>query len=185
VKAAPDAQWRGLILLGFYTGARIGDLSCLRWGNVDFEHRTLRFVPEKTRKLKPRALVVPMHDVVRDYLLSMPSADDERAHVFPALAAKRVGGKTGLSKGFLHIMETSGVSSGLTGTRKGKGRRCARRSFHSLRHTFTSLQANAGVSKELRMKLTGHSDEGVHEGYTHLDLPALRKGVDVLPDVRA
>jgi integrase len=181
VKAASNDEWRGLILLGFYSGARIGDLSTLRWENVDLANRTLRFVPEKTRKLKPRALVVPMHDVAREFLLGLPSADDPNARVFPGLAAMRVGGRAGLSKGFLGIMDKAGVSAGLTGQRKGKGRRTASRSFHSLRHTFTSEQANAGVSKELRMKLTGHSDEGVHEGYTHHDLPALRKGVDVLP----
>jgi integrase len=46
-------------------------------------------------------------------------------------------------------------------TVKGKGNQLfSKRSFHALRHSFTSALANENVSSELRMKLTGHSSEG-------------------------
>jgi integrase len=50
-----------------------------------------------------------------------------------------------------------------------------------LRHSFTSVLANAGVSPELRMKLTGHSSEAVHRGYTHHELDTLKAAVSKLP----
>jgi len=50
-----------------------------------------------------------------------------------------------------------------------------------LRNSFTSALANAGVSPELRMKLTGHSSEAVHHGYTHHELEALKNAVWKLP----
>ena len=34
-----DTEWRGLILLGFYAGMRLGDAARLTWGNIDLENR--------------------------------------------------------------------------------------------------------------------------------------------------
>ena len=42
--------------------------------------------------------------------------------------------------------------------------------FHSLRHTFVSELANADVPADVRRQISGHSDEKIHERYTHLGL---------------
>jgi integrase len=34
---ACDAEWRALVMFGFYTGARLGDLAALTWQNLDLE----------------------------------------------------------------------------------------------------------------------------------------------------
>jgi integrase len=54
----------------------------------------------------------------------------------------------------------------------------SKRSFHALRHSFTSAPANQNVSSELRMKLTGHSTEGEHKKYTHHEMDNLRAAVE-------
>src|SRR5713101_7285961 len=48
VKVA-QGDWRGLILVGFYTGQRLGDCARLRWSNVDLvsEIKTIRFQSAK------------------------------------------------------------------------------------------------------------------------------------------
>jgi len=56
----------------------------------------------------------------------------------------------------------------------------SRRTFHALRHSFTSGLANAGVAPELLMKLTGHSSEAVCRGYTHHELEVLKSAVSKL-----
>ena len=61
----------------------------------------------------------------------------------------------------------------------------SKRTFHALRHSFTSALANAGVAPELRMKLTGHKSEAVHAGYTHHELETLRAAVGKLPGLHA
>lgn len=38
--------------------------------------------------------------------------------------------------------------------------------FHSLRHSFNSAMANAGVSEELRTKLTGRATQAAQEVYS-------------------
>ncbi len=63
----------------------------------------------------------------------------------------------------------------------GKGRRFNNLTFHSLRHTFVSRLANAGVTKELRMKLSGHTSE-VHQRYTHHEMNALKKAMLQAPN---
>jgi integrase len=53
--------------------------------------------------------------------------------------------------------------------------------FHSLRHSFVSELANAGIAPDVRQLLAGHSDESSHMVYTHQKLETLRKAVDSLP----
>jgi hypothetical protein len=41
--------------------------------------------------------------------------------------------------------------------------------------------ANAGVSDEIRMKLTGHASKKMNERYTHLQLATLKNAVTAMP----
>ena len=67
-------------------------------------------------------------------------------------------------------------------TVQGKGiRKFSKRTFHSLRHSFNSALANAGVSEEVRMKLTGHSSKAMNARYTHLDVGRLKNAMTTLP----
>ena len=66
----------------------------------------------------------------------------------------------------------------------GKGRTVRSLTFHSLRHSFNSAMANAGVSQEVRMKLTGHMSADMNSGYTHLELEPLRAAVAVIPGIQ-
>jgi len=45
------------------------------------------------------------------------------------------------------------------------------------------LLANAGVSEETRMALTGHTTRAMQQHYTHRELQILRDAVSVLPRV--
>ena len=67
--------------------------------------------------------------------------------------------------------------------KKAGVRQLSRRSFHALRHSFNSAMANAGVSQEVRMKLTGHKTESVNRGYTHHELEPLRAAVQKIPSL--
>jgi len=47
--------------------------------------------------------------------------------------------------------------------------------------SFSSALANAGVSADLRMRLTGHKSLAVDQRYSHVELEPLRKAISVLP----
>ena len=53
----------------------------------------------------------------------------------------------------------------------------ARQFFYSLRHTFVSELANADVPADVRRQISGHSDEKIHERYTHLSLDTKRRAL--------
>ena len=65
----------------------------------------------------------------------------------------------------------------------GQGRTVRTLSFHSLRYSFNSAMANAGVSQEIRMKLTGHVSPEMNKGYTHHELEPLRAAVRAIPSI--
>jgi integrase len=65
-----------------------------------------------------------------------------------------------------------------------EGRANSSLSFHSLRHSFNSAMANAGVAEEVRMKLAGHSTREVHTKYTHHELEPLRAAVALIPSLK-
>jgi integrase len=58
-------------------------------------------------------------------------------------------------------------------------------SFHSLRHSATSLMKNAGVSPAIVQEFVGHDSKIINENYTHIETEVLRKAADSLPDFLA
>ncbi len=171
--AAAEGDWRTATLLGFYTGARLGDCANMTWANINFEDGVIDYVPQKTRKKKKR-VVVPMHSELRSHLQALR----ESVHALqlcPSLAGRDTGGKSGLSEAFKKLMQRAGVDGQLVA---GKGKRMfSKLSFHSLRHSFNSALANNGVDQETRMQLTGHSSIDINRGYTHIGLPKLKEAI--------
>jgi integrase len=174
VSAAPNEDWQTLILLGAFTGARLGDCVRMTWDNVIPELKVIAYKQEKTGK----AVVLPVHEDLRTHLVRL----SERGTIGPlcrSLASRGQAGKHGLSEGFKRVVDRAGLDLMVV---KGKGtRNFAKRTFHSLRHTFSSLLAGHGVSEELRMKLTGHTSRDIHQKYTHVDTGTLQKAIDAIP----
>jgi site-specific recombinase XerD len=85
---------------------------------------------------------------------------------------------------FRRIMERAGIDAGVARERAGQaGRSVSRLSYHSLRHSFTSELARAGIAPEIRRQLTGHSDDTSHRKYTHLEVDSFRGAIAALPAV--
>ncbi|MCU0771771.1 MAG: tyrosine-type recombinase/integrase [Verrucomicrobia bacterium] len=185
VDAAKTPSWKTLILLGYFTGARLGDCVKMKWENLDLAKGVMRFMPQKTRrqtKKKPPFIEIPIHPELQSHLEAIASTDKPEVFLCPELAAKGSGGQHGLSESFKVIMRRAGLETGLVA---GMGKRkFSRQSFHSLRHSFNSALANAGVSQELRMKLTGHSTAAVNTRYTHHELAPLREAVGRVPSLQ-
>lgn len=186
VSEAPSADWRGLILVGAFTGLRLADAARLQWGMVDLAKSVIRLVPAKTKR-KKREVAIPMHAELVAFFENHPISDDPESPVFPSLANQPVSGQNGLSITFGRLMDGAAVSRGESSKPKavsdGKsaGKKTYARGFHSLRHTFTSWLANADVSEELRMKMTGHTNSDVHQGYSHHEVATLARAIAKVP----
>jgi integrase len=154
---------------------------------VNFELRQIRYFPRKSNRGQSRRpdwkkhvtgqLEVPLMPEVEAHLLSLPSSDDPGAKLCPTLAAKSTGGNRGLSRMFQRVMAAASIHSDRGVEKKGKGRQFKTLGFHSLRHTFVSELANADVPADVRRQISGHSDEKIHERYTHLSLDTKRRAL--------
>ena len=173
---AAEGDWRGAILLGYYTGARLGDVANMRWSAVDLDQRLIGFTPSKTKK----PVTIPLHQDLKRELFKKPGIG--KAFLFPSLAGKGTGGKHGLSGRFAAIMEKAGIEGKII-RHAEDGRATSSLSFHSLRHSFNSAMANAGVSQEIRQKLTGHASAEMNTRYTHHELAPLRAAISAIPNV--
>ena len=52
--------------------------------------------------------------------------------------------------------------------------------FHDLRHTFVTNMRKAGVSKSVRMSITGHAPKDIDDRYNTVDIDDQKKGVKTL-----
>jgi integrase len=170
--SAASLEWATLVLLGFYTGARLMDLAHLGWNSVDLVNGIITFVQSKTGA----KVAIPVHPVLAEHLLSI--ATDQGGPLCPVLSATPATGRSGLSKPFTRLMRAAGIDPQVVQTSKNA---FSTKSFHSLRHSFASVLANSGVSADIRMKLTGHRSAAVHLQYTHMQLEQLRGAVNALP----
>lgn len=180
-----SGEWKGLILFGLYTGQRLRDIATLTWQNVDLAKAELRFVTGKTG----RRMHLPIAQPLLSYLDTLPATDDPAAAVFPnasRLAIKETG-ESRLSQQFHRILVVSGLAQERTKLATGNGRGGRRTispiSFHSLRHTATSLLKTAGVSEAVAMDIIGHDSPEISRHYTHIEAKAKKDALALLPDL--
>ncbi len=184
MKVAND-EWRGLVLMGLYTGLRLSDVATLTWANVDLQELEIRVVSGKT----DRQQIIPIARVLLKHLESLPSSDDPNGPLFPEASAARLRSQYGgtLSNQFHQILVSAGLVKKRPHTKAGEGRSAKRAaselSFHSLRHTATTLLKNAGVTDAVARDIIGHESVAVSRNYTHIDTETKRKAVDKMPDV--
>lgn len=174
---AADANWKGVVLLGYYTGASLSDITRLRWKQIDLTAGTMTYARGKTGV----GVGMPLHRAAMEWLTEQPATDDPEGFVFPELAGLRPGGRNGLSAMFAGIMERAGIYGRVVEPEGAAGYTRKALSFHCLRHTCISAMANAGVSQELRMALVGQTQAKTNEIYTHRELGTLRAAIELLP----
>jgi integrase len=184
-------DWRGAILAAFYTGARLGDVANLRWSNVDFSKKGLRFTPQKTKR-HGTEIQIPLHPSLETHLMKISAPDNAPdAPLFPRLAGRGTGGAHGLSCEFAGLLADAGIERQVIRSggdsrkdgKKGKGRNVHNFGWHSFRHSFATLLQRVGVAEDIRMRLTGHETKDIARRYAHMESEQLRDAVGKLPDI--
>ena len=175
-----EGDWLGVILAGYFTGLRLGYITELEWRAVDLGAGLLTVKTRKTGK----TVVIPLAPELAEWLRSQPRGIG-KAPVFKSMHGKRGTGRNGLSMQFKRIMDRAKIKGRvLRSSQEGSaGRNTSSLSFHSLRHSFNSALANAGVAQETRQKLTGHASAAMNAKYTHHEVETLRAAVAKLPKI--
>jgi integrase len=181
-----DSPWRGLVLVGLYTGQRLGDCARLTWQQVDLAKGTIWFVTQKTSKRLSMRMAKPL----ADYLSALPSTDDPAASVFPRFADMADKGVSSLSNAFAmevlipaKLMVPRNEKKKSTGVGRTGKRRVSEVTFHSLRHSFTTMLKATGASEALAQMIVGHDSAVVSRHYTHLSADDTADSISKLPDV--
>jgi integrase len=186
VLAVADDEWRSMIFCGLYTGQRLADIARFTWANVDLSAGEIQLRTAKTRRM----VRIPICSPLMTHLESLPSSDDPRAPLHPRAAALAAVNSSSLSRQFGELVASVGLNDSKPCAADGEKRtgHSTRRtlsslSFHSLRHTATSLMKNAGVSPAVVQDIIGHDSAEMSAHYTHIESDAKRLALEALPDL--
>ncbi len=162
----PDV--RDACLMSLYSGMRRSEILGLTWADVDLDRGAMTVRDTKNGSSR----TVFMHHLVKDTLLRRRLAGE--ASGIPSQSGKVFKiPKYTLSPYFKAVIDHLGLNDGITDRRQ-------RVSFHTLRHTFASWQAERGVDLRVLMDLLGHKSLAMTLRYSHLSDSRLREAVSSL-----
>lgn len=134
--------------------------------------------PAKTANNTGAVVRLPIHPV----LYAILSETDERKRVgavMPGIDREYKRSQSWLSTRICRIFRECGIET----QQEAEG--CKRKrtlvSFHSLRHTFVSMSANAGTPLAIVRRLVGHVSEKMTQRYFHESEDAMQAAVAAIP----
>jgi integrase len=148
-----------ILRAALYTACRIGELTELRWEQVDLEERRVRIYMRKVGRTKVLMISRALHD-----LLSALPKGTPAAYVFTR-ADGRPWDPQSVRAAFLRGKPRAGLT------------------VHSIRHTAASWLAIAGVPLRTIAAILGHSMIQMTFRYAHLSPEAVSDAVDVIPEM--
>ncbi|CAA6693017.1 MULTISPECIES: site-specific integrase [unclassified Lentimonas] len=159
---------KALMLLALCAGMRLKDAACLKWSNVGGGFIT--YTPAKTKNTSAAKVQVPILPLLANSLKRLPK-DEDSEYVMPRLAAWYQRNSTGLSRMLVRELHKVTGKSLQDATGKGKVAR-SEYGYHSLRHTFCTETARAGVPAATLAAMAGDTISTVDKFYVKLDLSA-------------
>ena len=177
-----DSDLHTLLAIGTCTGLRLGDACTLKWSEVDLKVGLIRRIPRKTRR-KGQAVVIG----IPPYLFRALKAQERGSEfVLPEVAAQHHRDPSAPSKRIQEHFTAQGIRTHREGTGNGTGKRAVVEvGFHSLRHPFVTLHAEAGTPAAMLEKLAGHASPAMRKHYTHQTERAALDAARALPDFDA
>lgn len=162
----------GLVFrVALLTGARIGEITAMRWEHIDFSAHVMQIVGTKTRFRTARNVrYLELTDTIRE--------------IFTELLGEPVGeyvfSQTGNS--ITHYYEIMKKACAAVSVKYGRN---AMGGFvtHDARHTAVTRMLQAGIDLSTVGAITGHSDNQLILHYSHATRDSRRKAIEVLENV--
>lgn len=155
-----------MVIMSLDTGARWGELADLTWQNVDLEGHTARLMDTKAGD--NRTLHTTTQRVKT--MLKRRKEETDSLYVFPAR-------DDGRQKQVNVVFPRTVTNIGLNDSTDDKRKQVC---FHTMRHTFASRLAMAGVPLFTIKTAMGHHTIAMTERYAHLMPDTLRDAMSVL-----
>lgn len=179
--------WQYMILGGFYTGQRMGDLITLEIEHIDFSRM---MISREMGKVNGKTIHVPLTARLAAAIRSQ-IGERKSGYVWPHEAARyNRRGADDFSNEFRAILVESGLAEKRSHKKKDGNKSDTRSvphdksglSFHSLRHSFISMLKRSGATQAVAKALAGHSSDSINELYTHIPAEALADAIAKLPE---
>lgn len=166
------------VLIGIFTGMRIGEICALKWEDIDLENKLINVNKTAQR------IYNPLDEFEKSKIVITPCKTENSQRSVPIAQD--------LYK-MLKTLKTSDNDYVLTGTNKLLEPRTFRKfyikmmndcgitpiKFHSLRHTFASINIENGTDVKTISEILGHSDIAITlQTYTHTSNKAKAKAID-------
>lgn len=157
-------QWFPVFATLAYTGARVGEVTALKWDDIDFERQAVRIVrahhrqridETKTGVLRTIALAPPLVDILRAHQAEQQRTyepDDVPEFVFVSKVGTLLYGPS-LRKPLLGALQKAGIDRRFT--------------VHGFRHTFNNLARQEAHGDVVR-SMTGHVTPRMTSHYSHV-----------------
>ncbi len=167
--------------LGMFTGQRFKDCILLRWDKIDLNRKRIWVKQFKTGK----EVTIPMAPELLEVLYEAQKWK-QNEYVCPSVAARynqenEAGKNTGnnlVNLDALRVIRWIGLDNSVKVP--GRKKKVTVYGFHSLRHSFASHCAEAGVPKAVVMSILGTNSEIVDKYYTHIGEDAQEKAIQAI-----
>lgn len=183
IVSTAEGELQTLYLLGIGLGLRLGDCCTLMWGEVDLARRLVFRVPRKTAR---RGVVVKI-GIPYELAAHLATLPRRGPYVLPELAeAYENGNASVITRRIQAHLEACGVQTTKPGTGGDTGKRAVTlKGFHSFRHSYVSLNADAGTPQATMQKLVGHGSPAMTMHYLTPSDSMVLKAADSIPHLLA
>jgi integrase len=172
------AEIKLLCYIGACTGLRLVDAVHMKWDQVDFANKMISALPIKTRGIQ-RNVHIPLHPELK-VQLDLAETKDKGGYVMPSIVERYQQNPDGIVDDFHKVLDLKSVGlKEIQEAKRGKSRRLY--SFHSLRHSFASFAANAGVPITTLASILGDSARTLEKYYIKASDESKTKAVMALP----
>ncbi len=167
--------------LGMFTGQRFKDCILLRWDRVNLDKKRIWVKQYKTGK----EVTIPIAPKLMDVLLEAKEWKTNQ-YVCPNVAERynkvdKNGKNTGnnlVNIDALRVIKWIGLEPSVKV--EGRKKKVTVYGFHSLRHSFASHCAEAGIPKAVLLSILGTNSDIVDKYYTHIGDEAQEKAINAI-----
>jgi site-specific recombinase XerD len=159
-------ELKNLYVVAFNTGMRLGELTNLKWENIDLEGKMIivkNDISFSTKNRKDR--IIPMSKKVLDLFQKKYSSKQMSVYVFSKSGGIKFNNDY-VTKYFKKAVRKAELNDKIH--------------FHTLRHSFASRLVQRGASIYVVKELLGHSDVTTTQIYSHLEQSNLKEVINLM-----
>lgn len=163
---ARNPKWWAIAAISLYSGLRLNEVLSLAWGDINIEQGIMDV--RHGKRIRRQAF---MSDELKALFRSLERGIPSEL-VFQSTKGSKISSSTA-SEAFSVVVDKLGLNDGIADT-------LHHITFHSLRHTFASWMAMAGVEISRLMRLMGHKTITQTLRYSHLCPDTMRTSIQTI-----